>query len=177
MIHQTPSDNMELCFLSRTFCCLVNTSSPTWTTSSSCACQIAWVPHQQTSAGGIGTVCPHSGSLGEDTGLESRLSFSTCCQEMQETAARLDPQARVWRGEGLLTQQWSRVLGIPSGPEERTFGRPQRNTELCSSGFRLVRDLQSTWLLLFFCANTRATFSLRGLPPAETEQFAALGHL
>ena len=61
--------------------------------------------------------------------------FHLCCQEMQETAARLDPQARVWRGEGLLTQQRSRVLGIPNGTEERKFGRPQRNTELCSSGF------------------------------------------
>ena len=36
----------------------------------------------------------------------------------------------------------------------------------------LVQDLQSAWLLLLFCANTRATYSLRGIPPAETEQFA-----
>ena len=36
----------------------------------------------------------------------------------------------------------------------------------------LVQDLQSAWLLLLFCANTRATCSLRGIPPAETEQFA-----
>ena len=38
---------------------------------------------------------------------------------------------------------------------------------------RRTWDLQSAWLLLLFCANTRATYSLRGVPPAETEQFAA----
>ena len=36
-----------------------------------------------------------------------------------------------------------------------------------------VQDLQSAWLLLLFCANTRATCSLRGLPPNEVPEFAA----
>ena len=36
----------------------------------------------------------------------------------------------------------------------------------------MVQDLQSAWMLLLFCTNTRATYSLRGIPPSETEQFA-----
>ena len=35
-----------------------------------------------------------------------------------------------------------------------------------------VEDLQSAWLVLLFCANTRAMYSLRVLPPQETEHFA-----
>ena len=33
--------------------------------------------------------------------------------------------------------------------------------------------LQSAWLFLFFCANSRATCSLRSIPPLEAAQFAA----
>ena len=36
-----------------------------------------------------------------------------------------------------------------------------------------VQDLQSAWLLLLFCANARATYSLRCIPPNEVAEFAA----
>ena len=35
-----------------------------------------------------------------------------------------------------------------------------------------VEDLQNAWHLRLFCANTRVTYSLRGLPHQETEHFA-----
>ena len=44
--------------------------------------------------------------------------YPPACQQMQEAAARADPQARVWRGEGPPAQQGVRVLGIPIGHEE-----------------------------------------------------------
>ena len=98
------------------------------------------------------------------------------CQEMQEVAARVDPQARVWRGEGPPSQQGVRVLGIPIGHVEFVQAELRATTEkhgLLVEKNPLVQDLQSAWLLLLFCANTRATYSFRGVPPAETEQFAA----
>ena len=36
-----------------------------------------------------------------------------------------------------------------------------------------VPDLQSAWLILLFCASTRANYLLRALPPGVTEEFAA----
>ena len=97
------------------------------------------------------------------------------CQEMQEVAARVDPQARVWQGEGPPSQQGVRVLGIPIGHEEFVQVKLRATTEkhrLLVERLPSVRDLQSDWLL-FFCVSTRATHSFRGVPPAETEHFTA----
>ena len=35
-----------------------------------------------------------------------------------------------------------------------------------------ILDLPSAWLLLLFCASTRANFLLRALPPSTTREFA-----
>ena len=40
------------------------------------------------------------------------------CSSMQEAAQRVDPDARVWTGDGPLSQQGLRVLGIPIGTPE-----------------------------------------------------------
>ena len=103
--------------------------------------------------------------------------FPPACVEMQAAADRADPQsqARIWRGAGLPSEQGVRVLGIPIGNEEHVQAELPATTEKHSTLLNripLVQDLQSAWLLLLFCANTRATYSLRGIPPAETEQFA-----
>ena len=102
--------------------------------------------------------------------------YPPACQQMQEAAARADPQARVWRGEGPPAQQGVRVLGIPIGHEEFVQAELRATTvkhQTLVERIPLVQDLQSAWLLLLFCANTRATYSFRGVPPAETEEFAA----
>ena len=92
------------------------------------------------------------------------------CQEMQEVAARVDPLARVWRGEGPPSEQGVRVLGIPIGHEEFVQAELQATEkqrldlqEPSGSGF------PKCLVALPLCA----TFSLRGVPPAETVRFAA----
>ena len=95
---------------------------------------------------------------------------------MQEAGARVDPQARVWRGEGPPAHHGVRVLGIPVGHEEFVQAELRATTvkhQTLVERVPLVEDLQSAWLLLLFCANTRAMYSLLGVPPAETEEFAA----
>ena len=80
------------------------------------------------------------------------------CVEMQAAADRADPQsqARIWRGAGLPTQQGIRVLGIPIGHEEYV------QAELRARTFKVVG-----------CSSFSVqTHSLRGIPLAETEQFA-----
>ena len=72
-------------------------------------------------------------------------------------------------------QQGVRVLGIPIGHVEFVQAELRATTvkhQTLVERIPLVQDLQSAWLILLFCANTRATYSLRGVPPAETEEFA-----
>ena len=106
--------------------------------------------------------------------------YPPACQQMQEAAAHADPQAGVWRREGPPAQQGVRVLGILIGHEEFVQAELRATTEKHQTlveRIPLVQDLQSARLLLLFCANTHATFSLRGVPPAETEQFAAVHYI
>ena len=87
------------------------------------------------------------------------------CDAMQVAAQRVDLNARVWRantGFGFLRS--------PSGMStlsRRSSGPPRVHERLLSA-----QDLQSAWLLLLFCANARATYSLRGIPPSEVADSA-----
>ena len=97
---------------------------------------------------------------------------------MQVAAQIVDPDARVWRGDGPSQEQGIRVLGIPVGHVDFVQAQLQSTTEKQRTLFerlQSVQDLQSACLLLLllFCANTCATCSLRGLPPAEVVEFAA----
>ena len=97
------------------------------------------------------------------------------CSSMQEAAQRVDLDARVWTGDGPLSQQGLRVLGIPIGTPEFVRSQLEQTSlkhKVLFNRLTSVEDLQSAWLLLLFCANTRVTYSLRGLPPQETEHFA-----
>ena len=87
-----------------------------------------------------------------------------------------DPDARVWKGDGPSHEQSIRVLGIPVGHDDFVQAQLQSTTEKHRTLFerlQSVQDPQSAWLLLLFCANSRATCSLRDLPPAEVVEFAA----
>ena len=82
---------------------------------------------------------------------------------------------RVWTGDGPLSQQGLRVLGIPIGTPELVRSQLAQTSlkhKVLFNWLTRVEDLQSAWLVLLFCANTRVTYSLRGLPPQETEHFA-----
>ena len=102
--------------------------------------------------------------------------FPLSCQQMPEAAARPDPQARVWRGEGHPAQR-VRVLD-PIGHEEFVQAEFRATTEkhrLLVERIPLVQDLQNAWLLLLFCANTRATHSLCGVPPVRDSWASLIG--
>ena len=67
------------------------------------------------------------------------------------------------------------MLGIPIGTPEFVRSQLEQTSlkhKVLFNRLTSVEDLQSAWLLLLFCANTRVTYSLRGLPPQETEHFA-----
>ena len=93
------------------------------------------------------------------------------CDSMQVAAQRVDPHARVWRGEGPSHEQGIRVLGIPIGHVDFVQAQLRSKTEMhrvLHERLLSVQDLQSAWLLLLFCANARATYSLRGIPPSPS---------
>ena len=80
--------------------------------------------------------------------------FPLGCEPLIRTAQASDPDAIVWRGCADLPvhQQGIRVLGTP-------LGQPEFVVEQLSSLFEkipAVQDLQCAWLLLLFCASTRA---------------------
>ena len=68
------------------------------------------------------------------------------------------------------------MLGIPVGHVEFVQAQLVSTTKKHATLYQRiqsVQDLQSAWLLLLFCVNTRATYSLRGIPPNEVAEFAA----
>ena len=95
---------------------------------------------------------------------------------MQAAAQVVDPNARVWCGDGELEVQGLRVLGIPIGTPAFVRSELRKKSVLHSvllDRIPVVQDLQSAWLLLLYCANTRANYWLRGVPPEDVAQFAS----
>ena len=89
-------------------------------------------------------------------------------------ARAINPHAEVWFGgsDRPPEERGIRVLGTPLGTAE--FVRSQLDAteaahQLLLQRIPAVQDLQSAWLLLLFCASSRATFYLR---PDFTEAFA-----
>ena len=77
------------------------------------------------------------------------------CDNLQIAAERVDPNARVWRGEGPSAEQGIRVLGIPVGHVDFVEAQLRGTTEkhrVLYERILQVQDLQSAWLLLLFCA-------------------------
>ena len=65
---------------------------------------------------------------------------------------------------------WGRLWGMHTSLPENCRPR-HRSTQFCCAGF--LQDLQCAWLLLLFCAATRANYFLRVVQPAWSERFAA----
>ena len=89
----------------------------------------------------------------------------------------MDPNARVWPGQGPPAEQRIRFLGIPIGHSEFVESQFRATTVKHSVLYERilhVQDLQSARLLLLFCANTEAMYSLRGIPLSETSQFVVV---
>ena len=88
-----------------------------------------------------------------------------------------DPAAQIWFGDHAApeSERGIRVLGTPLG--SNAFVRAQlqaigESHELLLSRIPAIQVLQSAWLLLLFCAVTRATFYLRVCHPEHSVHFA-----
>ena len=92
-------------------------------------------------------------------------------------ARAINPHAEVWFGgsDRPPEERGIRLLGTPLGTAE--FVRSQLDAteaahQLLLQRILAVQDLQSAWLLMLFCASSRATFHLRVCHPDHTEAFA-----
>ena len=99
-------------------------------------------------------------------------------ETLQAAAQVSDPDALVWRGDPTLpeVEQGMKILGTPLGHPSyvQSFLRAKTDDHtLLLERIPEVPDLQSAWLILLFCASTRANYLLRALPPGVTEEFAA----
>ena len=97
---------------------------------------------------------------------------------LQAAAEATDPDALVWKGNAALpeVEQGIKILGTPLGHPAYVQSFLRAKTEdhaLLLRRILEVPDLQSAWLILLFCASTRANYLLRALPPCVTQEFAA----
>ena len=88
-----------------------------------------------------------------------------------------DPTAVLWKGDSSLppSEQGLRILGTPLGHPEYVRNQLQRvsaSHRLLLERIPAVQDLQSAWLLLLYCAGTRASYLLRAIPPEQVLEFA-----
>ena len=95
-------------------------------------------------------------------------------------SAGVHPVGDVWVGNRALdsAQRGFVALGVPLGTPE--FIAAFLETLLAKhrtllDRLLLLSDTQAAWLLLSFCAASRAQYALRALPPADTRAYAA-GH-
>ena len=104
--------------------------------------------------------------------IAARRNSGTAVGPLQEdarisrAARALNPDAVVWRGDHRLpvVQQGVVVLGSPVGHDEfikaKLMSKVTEHQTLLER-IPLVRDVQSAWLLLLFCAATRVNYWLR----------------
>jgi hypothetical protein len=81
-----------------------------------------------------------------------------------------------WKGTGPAAQQGLVILGTPLGTPEFIEAKTRERLDLEAELLALLPgfdDLQAAWLILYFCANPRATHWLRILPPSLSEEYAA----
>ena len=96
--------------------------------------------------------------------------------ELTARARIQDPNAVVWKGDAGLdpSQRGLKVLGAPTGCDEFVWTQWHATAAKQASLLQkipAVRDLQSAWLLLLYCAVPRANFYLRMVRPQLSEEF------
>ena len=97
------------------------------------------------------------------------------CDLLERLAARHN-SGPVWRGSEVPThQQGVKILGTPLGHHDFV----QTELELVATDHQVlldripgVPDVQAAWLLLLHCAQARANYMLRMIPPEEVREFA-----
>ena len=103
--------------------------------------------------------------------------FPERCEGIVETARLADPTSIVWKGDPSLPikQQGVKVLGTPVGHSEYVRQKLRDIGESHNVLFERIQaipDLQCAWLVLLFCAATRANFLLRRVHPNLVVDFA-----
>ena len=96
---------------------------------------------------------------------------------LTRAAQKEKPEAMVWRGDQSLptVKQGLTVLGVPVGHPDYIASELAQKTDEQSLLFERiphVGDVQAAWLLLSFCAATRANFWLRTVPREFTLDYA-----
>ena len=96
---------------------------------------------------------------------------------LSAAAQAVKPEAVVWRGDPQLPlhKQGLTVLGVPVGQPEFVVAELTAKAEEHASLFEKIThipDVQIGWLLLVFCAATRANYWLRTVSPELTGGFA-----
>ena len=99
------------------------------------------------------------------------------CQRIYAAARAFDPNFVVWRGDATLPteDQGVTILGTPLGhPDfvEASLQAKSREHDTLFDRLVAVPDLQCAWLLLLFCASTRANYMLRMVHPELSHGFA-----
>ena len=89
-------------------------------------------------------------------------------------AQTVDPHAKLWCGDldDPVSERGIKVLGTPLGHRAYVEAQLQRTADdhqQLLDRIPLIRDLQSAWLLLLFCASTRANYFLRVVHPSASE--------
>ena len=115
----------------------------------------------------------------EKTQIWNKAGVTPTGSERLTAVARLaDPTAIVWRGDlGLPPEeQGVKILGTPLG--HPSFVRSQLATlsakhEQLISKILHIQDLQCAWILLLYCASSRANYTLRVVHPKLSASFAA----
>ena len=112
------------------------------------------------------------------TQLWNRAGVVPSGTEALTAAARVeDEDAIVWRGDPELpeVEQGIRLLGTPLGHPvfvEDQLARLTTSHRVLLERIQLVNDLQVAWLILVFCAATRANYVLRVVHPQRARTFA-----
>ena len=92
------------------------------------------------------------------------------CDLLERLAARHN-SGPVWRGSEVPThQQGVKILGTPLGHPELELVATDHLVLL--DRIPGVPDVQAAWLLLLHCAQARANYMLRMIPPEEVREFA-----
>ena len=97
------------------------------------------------------------------------------CDLLERLAARHN-SGPVWRGSVVPThQQGVKILGTPLGHHDSV----QAELELVATDHQVLLDripcfpdVHSAWLLLLHCAQARANYMLRMIPPEAVREFA-----
>ena len=99
------------------------------------------------------------------------------CESLTAAAQTLDPDAVVWRGDTQLAphRQGIIVLGSPVGQEAfitAQLSAKREEHQVLLDRIPCVSDVQTAWLLLFFCEATRANCWIRTVSPRFSGGFA-----